>query len=467
MKDKSRTILRALFCFVLSGVVVIAISLGVLWLKMLHDDRVAHVEIQKRLEAIRNAGQPLTAQDLANLYPDPPPEHDAVLLLKPALAALVVPKDSTNLPFFGGDDLLKGTAPLEKPVLGEMQAWVNKNQKAFDSVPLEQLRSAWIGCSYTNGFTNLVYAPISKINPLVKLFCMDATMQAEFQHPKEAAQSLQKALAIGNTWRNDFPIHGMSRLAAQDWVSSALERILNRTVIANSDLVSISASLTATNLGATKEFELNERCMGLFHASQFESLADQEAGHSFTPVRFLLKSYQARTIYRDQDLLNYLESDERSIAVLDLPLSNAIPTIMKQKQDLETSWKSERFNFLNIFKRERFSFLKAIEPQSKTSFLSEADIIAQVRVTRTALAVERWRLAYNGNVPKALAELVPDFLSSVPNDPFDERPLRYKKLAHGYVVYSIGPDFTDDGGKEKAADAKESDHYDITFTVER
>ena len=55
----------------------------------------------------------------------------------------------------------------------------------------------------------------------------------------------------------------------------------------------------------------------------------------------------------------------------------------------------------------------------------------------------------------------------IPTDPFDDQPLRFKKLARGYVVYSIGPDFTDDGGKEKPADAKDTDHYDITFTVER
>ena len=99
--------------------------------------------------------------------------------------------------------------------------------------------------------------------------------------------------------------------------------------------------------------------------------------------------------------------------------------------------------------------------------LPESDTIAQVRTTRTALAIERWRLAHNGNVPDSLADLEPDFLPVVSNDPFDEQPLRYKKLARGYVVYSIGRDFADDGGKEKTADAKESDHYDITFFVER
>jgi len=46
---------------------------------------------------------------------------------------------------------------------------------------------------------------------------------------------------------------------------------------------------------------------------------------------------------------------------------------------------------------------------------------------------------------------VRDTLPAVPTDPFDDQPLRCKKLACGYEVYSVGPDFTDDGGKEKPA----------------
>lgn len=42
-------------------------------------------------------------------------------------------------------------------------------------------------------------------------------------------------------------------------------------------------------------------------------------------------------------------------------------------------------------------------------------------------------------------------------------------LAKGYVIYSVGSDGHDDGGREKPADWKSSDKttYDITFTVER
>ena len=107
------------------------------------------------------------------------------------------------------------------------------------------------------------------------------------------------------------------------------------------------------------------------------------------------------------------------------------------------------------------------ESASHQRLLSEASLVAQVRATRTAIAVERWRLAHNSDLPDSLAQLVPDFLPLVPPDPFDGQPLRYKKLARGYVVYSVGPDFTDDGGKEKPANASDSAHYDITFTVER
>ena len=58
-------------------------------------------------------------------------------------------------------------------------------------------------------------------------------------------------------------------------------------------------------------------------------------------------------------------------------------------------------------------------------------------------------------------------MEAIPEDPFDGRPLRYKKLEKGYVVYSIGPDGVDDGGLEKAPADPDADPPDITFTVER
>jgi hypothetical protein len=64
----------------------------------------------------------------------------------------------------------------------------------------------------------------------------------------------------------------------------------------------------------------------------------------------------------------------------------------------------------------------------------------------TLLAVERFRRA-RGAWPKTLAELTPKLLKAVPLDPYDGKPLRYKAVPDGVIVYSIGPDRVDNGGK--------------------
>jgi hypothetical protein len=70
---------------------------------------------------------------------------------------------------------------------------------------------------------------------------------------------------------------------------------------------------------------------------------------------------------------------------------------------------------------------------------------ALVRCLTVLLATERYRRA-QGRWPARLAELTPKYLAAVPLDPFDGKPLRYRRLADGVMVYSVGQDGTDDGG---------------------
>jgi hypothetical protein len=75
-------------------------------------------------------------------------------------------------------------------------------------------------------------------------------------------------------------------------------------------------------------------------------------------------------------------------------------------------------------------------------------LLAQARgqCAVAAVAAERYRLRH-GRWPEGLAALVPDFLPAVPLDPFDGQPLRYHRLADGVVIYSVGEDGTDNGGR--------------------
>jgi hypothetical protein len=72
--------------------------------------------------------------------------------------------------------------------------------------------------------------------------------------------------------------------------------------------------------------------------------------------------------------------------------------------------------------------------------------VGNLRCAYVALALERYRRDH-GRWPDTLDALVPTYLAGVPTDPQDGKPLRYQRRSDGVVVYWIGDDGIDDGGK--------------------
>lgn len=67
-------------------------------------------------------------------------------------------------------------------------------------------------------------------------------------------------------------------------------------------------------------------------------------------------------------------------------------------------------------------------------------------VTVTAFALA-WYQRVNGRYPDSLAKLAPTFLTAVPGDLFSEKGLIYKLDASGFLLYSVGVNGADDGGR--------------------
>ena len=81
------------------------------------------------------------------------------------------------------------------------------------------------------------------------------------------------------------------------------------------------------------------------------------------------------------------------------------------------------------------------------SWFKYTDHMSQNLLLVTTLALRSYH-AEQGNYPETLAALVPATLSRVPEDPFArEGRLRYRRTDDGYLLYSVGPDGKDDGGK--------------------
>ena len=63
-----------------------------------------------------------------------------------------------------------------------------------------------------------------------------------------------------------------------------------------------------------------------------------------------------------------------------------------------------------------------------------------------ACALERYRVAH-GQFPDHLDALAPELISALPHDVINGEPYKYRRTADSFVLYSVGWNETDDGGK--------------------
>jgi hypothetical protein len=70
-----------------------------------------------------------------------------------------------------------------------------------------------------------------------------------------------------------------------------------------------------------------------------------------------------------------------------------------------------------------------------------------VNEAQIACALERYRLGH-GEYPNALDTLAPQFIENLPRDIINGEPLIYRRIEKGsFLLYSVGWNETDDGGK--------------------
>jgi hypothetical protein len=161
------------------------------------------------------------------------------------------------------------------------------------------------------------------------------------------------------------------------------------------------------------------------------------------------------TGFFERDLAYYLQIMDKSISLVALPP----PQSLAHANDLSSA--------SDIAKKRMYTMSSMILPALRQAILREATAQANIKLATTALTVERFRLD-QGRLPIDLKELTPRFLDAIPTDPFDGAPLRYRRLDRGYVVYNVGEDGRDDGGREPPEHKKPNDNstYDLTFVVQ-
>lgn len=89
---------------------------------------------------------------------------------------------------------------------------------------------------------------------------------------------------------------------------------------------------------------------------------------------------------------------------------------------------------------------KNVLPEMEATCMKTATLDALVLTARVGLACRIFK-SRTGEYPENLQALVPALLTDVPIDPFTGDPLVYRREGEGFIVYSLGSNLKDDGGR--------------------
>ncbi len=154
------------------------------------------------------------------------------------------------------------------------------------------------------------------------------------------------------------------------------------------------------------------------------------------------------TFFDNQELY-YLKMMAKAISLAEMPYWEArgkVPAFNKEIQDLP---------------KEKAILTQMLLPALSRAYNQEARLDALLGDAEIALACYIYE-AKHGEFPSSLKELTPGILPTLPLDPFTGNNYIYRKERKGFVVYSVGDNLKDDGGKWGKPNRYTGD-FDIVF----
>jgi len=414
-------------------------------------------KLRAKLDTISAAGYPVTWAELDGWYAIPESAENGADYIIDAFShyhKLDAGEEFELTPVVGSAELPPRTEPLAEETKALVTQYLVDNQQALEllhkGAAIEHSRYP---IDLSMGFAAL--PDFSNIRTAARLLKLEAALHAENAEPQSAARSITSTFGLARSLSKEpLLLSQLVRIACQGLAISALEHAINRTEFTDEQLVNLSRVLNnAEDHSAMTRAFAGERCVGV---SIFKAPASQVVplvGGSSRPGMFSIALYKFAGL-ADTDAITYLDLMEDYIETTQLP-----PHQRQSAVDAINA-KIDKIPKIHIL-------LRAFMPALSRVTMIDIRAIAQLRTARVALAIERYRLA-TGSFPDALSDLAPTYLDGVPKDPFDDKELRYKKLETGFVIYSIGEDGTDDGGKEKPRKPlRPSGPVDVTFIIQR
>jgi hypothetical protein len=141
--------------------------------------------------------------------------------------------------------------------------------------------------------------------------------------------------------------------------------------------------------------------------------------------------------------------DQNKVSLCRVHEQCLMPLLAQEDRRVAPAAATQRLD--SLLARQRFGPFNALAKMLLPSLGRIAEKCAYAQnnadLARVACALERYRLA-NGQFPDTLDALAPKFIAKLPHDLINGDPLKYRRTDDGqFVLYSVGINETDDGGK--------------------
>jgi hypothetical protein len=306
-----------------------------------------------------------------------------------------------------------------------------------EALQLKDLPEGRFPITYTDNFFGTLIPHVQKVRHVIQVLQYDAYLRADEGDMTGALQICRAGLNTSRSLAEEpFLISLLVRIAGQAIALGTLERVLAQGEGTDAELQALQVLLQA---------EIRDR--PLFTAMRGERGGGDQMFRGVAAGKIRLSELglgggpnQAggwqdwlldhMPLNQSQNHAAYLRTMTEMAKISQQPLHEQIPAMA------------------NIQKRmnEQPMVARLLLPAVAKVAEANCRIQARLRNALVAVAAERYRLRHKA-WPETPAALVRDgLLEEVPADPYDGQPLRWRLVADGVTIYSIGPDLTDNGG---------------------
>jgi hypothetical protein len=351
-----------------------------------------------------------------------------------------------------------------------VEKWIADNQKAMELIRQGTKRQYYwrtyaVGTSQQETIPSMVAVllpNLTEYKKLSQLFCWEAYLKAEKGDGKEALDEWITTYDFGRHIRgqNTLLIEQLVGIAIESLACKTITEMLSEYPVDSAILASVQQSLE--KVLATENFRISFQSEKLCAYDEIQRCFTQSRfgkGHLYLPrvrslgpdipetssaaekemaeILYVLFAFRPDILFTQPNREETQRAIERLYKIYD-EMADLSPAVLNKRPEFQKQIEE-------IFRNNIFMGIVVSDFGNIIEFSCRNQMYRQATIT--LLAIHRYKLN-KGQFPVSLEELVKDgYLEKIPADSYSDKPIVYKPKDGNFVLYSIGPNFEDNGGQ--------------------